>query len=47
MCDIVFYSAKSCGGAVNRTSDYEEAAVKTCYEKFRKIHKKTLVPETL
>ena len=27
MCDIVFYMAKGRGGAVNKTSDYAEAAV--------------------
>ena len=38
------------GGTVNRTSVYAEAAVpeekkKKRYEKFRRIHKKTSVPE--
>ena len=50
MCDIAFQKVKSCGGTVNRTS--VEAAVrrvlyKRCYEKFRRIHKKTSVRESL
>ena len=52
MCDINFEKAKGRGGTVNITSVYAEAAVrrvllKKCYEKFRKIHKKTSVPESL
>ena len=27
MCDIVFEKVKGCGGTVNRSSDYAEAAV--------------------
>ena len=52
MCDIVFEIAKGCDGTVNRTSVHAEAAVrrdllKRCYEKFRRIHKKTSIPESL
>ena len=52
MCDIVFEKAKGCGQKVNRVSVYAEAAVrrallKRCYEKFRRIHKKTSVTESL
>ena len=52
MCNIVFEKTEGRGGTVNRTSVYAEAAVqrvllKKCYEKFRRIHKKTSVPESL
>ena len=52
MCDIVFEKAKVHGETVNKTSAYDEAAVrrvlyKRCYEKFRGIHKKTAMPESL
>ena len=52
MCDIVFEKAKGRGRKVNRASVYAEAAVrrvllKSCYEKFRRIHKKTSVMESL
>ena len=52
ICDIVFEKVKCCGGTVNRTSFYGEAAFrkvlqKKCYEKFHGIHKKISVPESL
>ena len=52
MCDIVFEKAKRRGGTVNRMSVYNGAAVKrvllkTCYEKFCRIHKKAFVLEYL
>ena len=50
MCEIVFEKAKVRGGTVNKTSFYTEAAVllqKRSYEKFRKIHKKESVLESL
>ena len=52
MCDIVFKKTKGCGGTVNRTSVYAEAAVrrvllKNCFEKLRRIHKRASVPESL
>ena len=52
MCDIVFEKAKGHGETVNKTSVYDEAAVrrvlsKRCYEKFRGIHQKTSMPESL
>ena len=52
MCGIVFEKTKGRGGTVNRTSVYAEAAIqrilyRKCYEKFRRIHKKTSVPESL
>ena len=50
MCCIVFEKAKGQCGAVNITSVYAEAAVrsvlyKRCYGKFLRILKKTSVPE--
>ena len=50
MCDIFFEKAKGRGETVNRTSVYAQAAIervllKKSYEKFRRIHKKTSVPE--
>ena len=50
MCDIVFEKAKCQCWAVNITSVYAEAAVrsvlyKRCYGKFLRILKKTSVPE--
>ena len=50
MCDIVFEKTKGSGGTVNRTSVYAEAAVqrdlkRKYYEKFRRIYKKTSVPD--
>ena len=52
MCDIVFEKVKARGRKVNRASVYAEAAVrrvllKSCYEKFRRILKKTSVMESL
>ena len=52
MRDIAFKKAKGHGGTVNRMSVHGEAAVqrvlqKRCYEKFRRIYKKTSVPESL
>ena len=52
MYDIVFEKAKGPGRTVNRASVYAEAPVrrvlqKKIYEKFRKILKKTSVPESL
>ena len=52
MCDIVFEKAKGRGRTVNRASVYAEAAVRRvlyerCYEKLRRIYKKTSVPESL
>ena len=50
MSDIIYEKAKGRGGTVNRTSVNVETAVrrflyKKCYEKFRRIYKKTPVPE--
>ena len=52
MCDIVFEKAKGRGRTVNRASVYANAAIrsvlwKRCSSKFRRIHKKTSVPESL
>ena len=52
MCDIAFEKAKDHSRKVNKASVYAEAAVrraclKRCYEKFRRIHKKTSVTESL
>ena len=52
MGDIFFEKTKGRGGTVNRTSVYAEVAVqrvlqRKCYEKFRRVHKKTSVPESL
>ena len=52
ICDIVFEKAKGHGGTLDRTNVHAEAAVqrihsKSCYEKFRRIHKKTSAPESL
>ena len=52
MCDIVFEKGKGRGRKVNRACVYAESAVrrvlkKRCYEKFRRIHKKTSVTESL
>ena len=50
MCDIVFEKTEGSGGTVNRTSVYAEAVVqrdlkRKYYEKFRRIYKKTSVPD--
>ena len=50
--DIVFEKVKGHGGTVNRTSVYAEAAVRKvllrrCYGKFRIIHKKNSVLESV
>ena len=47
-----FWKYERCAGTVNKTSFYAEAVAqkvlkKKCYEKFRKIDKKTSVPESL
>ena len=47
MCGIVFEKTKGRGETANRTIVYAEAGVrgflqKKCYEKFRRIHKKSL-----
>ena len=52
MCDTVLEKTKSHGGIVNRTSIYAEAAVqkvllKTCYEKFGRLHQETSAQEYL
>ena len=52
MCRIVFEKTKGCGRTVNRAIVYAEAAVrrvlsKSCYEKFRRIHKKRYVRGSL
>ena len=52
MCDILFKKAKARGGTVKRMSDYGEpddrkVLYKECYEKIRKIYKKTSVPESV
>ena len=52
MCGVVFEKVKGHGGTVHRMSVYGEEAVrkalsKRCYKKFRKIQKKTSLPESL
>ena len=52
MSDIAFEKATGRGRTVNRASGNAEAIVrgvlkKMCYEKFRRVHKETSVPEFL
>ena len=52
MSDIAFEKATGRGRTVNRASGNAEAIArrvlkKMCYEKFRRVYKKTSVPESL
>ena len=52
MSDIAFEKATGRGRTVNRASGNAEGIVrrvlkKMCYEKFRRVHKATSVPESL
>ena len=52
MSDIAFEKATGRGRTVNRASGNAEGIVrrvlkKMCYEKFRRVHKETSVPESL